>query len=36
MPEAIAGQARRELRRLERMPEGATESGMVRTYTNRP
>ena len=32
MPEAIAGQARRELRRLERMPEGATESGMVRTY----
>ena len=32
MPDEIATQARRELRRLERMPEGATESGMVRTY----
>jgi ATP-dependent Lon protease len=32
LPEEIATQARRELRRLERMPEGATESGMVRTY----
>jgi ATP-dependent Lon protease len=32
LPEEIATQARRELRRLERMPEGATEAGMVRTY----
>jgi ATP-dependent Lon protease len=32
LPEEIATQARRELRRLERMPEGATESGMVRSY----
>ncbi len=32
MPDAIASQARRELRRLEKMPDGATESGMVRTY----
>jgi ATP-dependent Lon protease len=32
MPEEVATQARRELRRLERMPEGAAESGMVRSY----
>jgi ATP-dependent Lon protease len=32
MPEDVASQARRELRRLEKMPEGASESGMVRTY----
>ena len=32
MPEDIEEQARRELRRCERMPEGATEAGMVRTY----
>jgi ATP-dependent Lon protease len=32
MPDEIAAQATRELRRLERMPDGATESGMVRTY----
>ena len=32
LPEEIASQARRELRRLEKMPEGASESGMVRTY----
>jgi ATP-dependent Lon protease len=28
----VAVQARRELRRLERMPEGAAEAGMVRSY----
>ncbi len=32
MPEEVAVQTRRELRRLERMPEGAAEAGMVRTY----
>lgn len=32
MPEEVAIQARRELRRLERMPEGASEAGMARTY----
>ena len=32
MPADIEEQARRELRRYERMPEGATEAGMVRTY----
>jgi ATP-dependent Lon protease len=32
MPPEVAAQARRELRRLERMPEGASEAGMVRTY----
>ena len=32
MPEEIASQAGRELRRLERMSEGAMEAGMVRTY----
>lgn len=32
MPPDVAAQARRELRRLERMPEGASEAGMVRTY----
>ena len=32
MPDDIADQTRRELRRLERMPEGAAEAGMVRTY----
>jgi ATP-dependent Lon protease len=32
MPEEVATQAKRELRRLERMPEGAAEYGMVRTY----
>ena len=32
MPEDVAVQANRELRRLKRMPEGAAESGMVRSY----
>jgi ATP-dependent Lon protease len=32
MPAEIATQVKRELRRLERMPEGAAEAGMVRTY----
>jgi ATP-dependent Lon protease len=32
MPTEVASQARRELRRLERMPEGAAEAGMVRSY----
>ncbi len=32
LPEEAATQAKRELRRLERMPEGAAEYGMVRTY----
>ena len=32
MPEEIEEQTRRELRRYERMPEGAAEAGMVRTY----
>src|ERR1700712_358702 len=32
MPEDVALQAKREMRRLERMPEGAAESGMVRSY----
>jgi len=32
LPDEIANQAKRELRRLERMPEGAAESGMVRSY----
>jgi ATP-dependent Lon protease len=32
MPDEVAAQTRRELRRLERMPEGAAEAGMARTY----
>jgi ATP-dependent Lon protease len=32
MPEEVEKAARKELRRLERMPEGAGESSMVRTY----
>ena len=32
LPDDVAAQARRELRRLQRMPEGAAEAGMVRTY----
>ncbi len=32
LPEEVDRQAQRELRRLERMPEGSPESGMVRTY----
>jgi ATP-dependent Lon protease len=32
MPPDIEEQTRRELRRYERMPEGAAEAGMVRTY----
>jgi ATP-dependent Lon protease len=32
MPADVATQVKRELRRLERMPEGAAEAGMVRTY----
>ena len=32
LPEEVDRQAQRELRRLERMPEGGPESGMVRTY----
>jgi len=32
MPADIQEQTRRELRRYERMPEGAAEAGMVRTY----
>jgi ATP-dependent Lon protease len=32
MPPEVATQARRELRRLERMPDGAAEAGIVRTY----
>ena len=32
LPEEVGKQAQRELRRLERMPEGGPESGMVRTY----
>lgn len=32
MPEEAAEQARKELRRLERMPEAAAEHGMIRTY----
>jgi ATP-dependent Lon protease len=32
MPAEIEEQARKELRRLERMPEAAAEAGMVRTY----
>ena len=32
MPVDVATEARRELRRLERMPEGAAEAGMVRSY----
>jgi ATP-dependent Lon protease len=32
MPSDIEEQTRRELRRYERMPEGATEAGIVRTY----
>ena len=32
MPEDVEQQARKELRRLERMPEAAAEYGMVRTY----
>jgi ATP-dependent Lon protease len=32
MPKEVEDQARKELRRYQRMPEGAAESGMVRTY----
>ena len=32
LPEEVDRQARRELRRLERMPDGGPESGMVRTF----
>ncbi|MGH8279329.1 MAG: endopeptidase La [Gammaproteobacteria bacterium] len=32
MPEAVETQAKRELQRLERMPEGAAEYSMLRTY----
>src|SRR3984893_15994741 len=32
MPKEVEEQARKELRRLERMPEAAAEAGMVRTY----
>jgi ATP-dependent Lon protease len=32
MPDEVAVQAKRELRRLERMPDGASEAGMVRSY----
>ncbi len=32
LPEEVDRQAQRELRRLERMPEGSPETGMVRTY----
>ncbi|HTI03427.1 MAG TPA: endopeptidase La [Acidisoma sp.] len=32
MPEDVAAQANRELRRLTQMPEGAGEAGMVRSY----
>jgi ATP-dependent Lon protease len=32
MPPEVEEQAKKELKRLERMPEGATEHGMVRTY----
>jgi ATP-dependent Lon protease len=32
MPEDVVVQANRELRRLKRMPEGAAEAGMVRSY----
>jgi ATP-dependent Lon protease len=32
MPAEAEGQARREVRRYERMPEGAAEAGMVRSY----
>jgi ATP-dependent Lon protease len=32
MPEEVEKQARKELRRLERMPEGAGEYSMIRTY----
>lgn len=32
LPEDVDRQARREMKRLERMPEGAAEAGMVRTY----
>ncbi|MGH9639867.1 MAG: LON peptidase substrate-binding domain-containing protein, partial [Bryobacteraceae bacterium] len=32
MPEAVEMQAKRELQRLERMPEGAAEYSMLRTY----
>jgi ATP-dependent Lon protease len=32
MPEEVQTQAHKELRRLQRMPEGAAEYGMIRTY----
>lgn len=32
MPDDVAAQARKELRRLERMPDGAAEHGIIRTY----
>src|SRR5438128_10550003 len=32
MPKEVEDQARKELRRLQRMPEAAAEYGMVRTY----
>jgi ATP-dependent Lon protease len=35
MPKEVEEQARKELRRLERMPEASAEHGMVRTYLDR-
>src|SRR5207244_12518077 len=35
MPEEVEKHARKELKRLERMPEGAGENSMVRTYLER-
>ncbi len=32
MPDDVAAQARRDLRRLQRMPDGAAEAGMVRSH----
>jgi ATP-dependent Lon protease len=32
MPDDVADQARKEIRRFERLPDGAIESGMVRSY----
>ena len=34
MPKEVEDQARKELRRLERMPEAAAEYGMIRTYVD--
>ena len=35
MPADVEKQARKELKRLERMPEGAGEHSMIRTYLDR-